>query len=1346
MMPTSDSVTPEQSKAARALLAWSQQELATAARVGTSTVADFERRMRTPMANNAQAIKEAFEVMGLEFVAGGVVAKSLMPSQPPSLRPGELMRWITATDLAQWGERRDGQAGIPELLSRLIYASEGGAASVRFPSDESVQYSGWDGVCSVSVGSKYVPTGEVVWEIGAQRTGIRAKATGDFNKRSLDPLGRDPREMTFVFVTPQRFPDKEAWVRERKALRTWKDVKALDADDLVHWLESAPAVAQWLAVKIGRRPKGLRNLEEAWSEWAGATQTPLTPEVVLTDRDKAQSAVLRWLKEPPQLLAIQAEAPDEAVAFLFAAISPLPAAHRIVYWSRCVVADTTETARDLVGLGTPLIIVLQDPDAGVAQRLVQDGHHVFVACGPGVTDAFAVQKLRRPWKFNLQMALIDAKLSEEDAHRLVHASGRSITVLRRLMPAAPSARANWASPASPELVAAMFAGSWVDTRQQDRKILSELAGRPYEELETALASLTGIGGPLVRIGELWTVASLRDLWIQIGGQVTPGQLARFEAAFHSVLGTTDPRFSVRPKSIYYESPGEFGEEASRVLRRGLTEALIAVAVFPEPARLISDAARRAHFVVHKLLDKAPRSLWWSLSGDFRNIAEASPQQFLEALEVGLEGDDPPIMSLFRSDEAMLHPTEYLSNMLWSLEMLARSRDYLMSAALVLARLDAVDPGGKWRNRPSASLRRIFLPWFPQTYASLEERLKVIDCITGQVPAVGWTLLVALAPRSHDTSDHSAKPNWRDFTPDVQEAITWQSVATATKAIGERLLVHVKDDADRWQTLLDLWSHFDLEWRAAASGRLLAFAQVLADPAAREAVRDKLRMVLNHHRGFSGEQWALTERDLEPLDSVVAVLQPVDIEDRVRWLFRPGAASMRPAMDWQQQQTELMAQQLEAAESLVSELSTDQLFAFVRTVSLWSDLGAAIGKTTSTEAMKLAVMKRGLLSAESADQQTGLGILYRLKSTEDYGEAWVHALWARSVAESWGAQAEAHIALAMRPAAALWAEIEARSKHLTEAYWRGVHVFQIPTDGDPSYAIDRLLVVGRSRDALGWLDHNIKIKPPSALVIRAMRAAAESREEMDGSAATMHSYWAGNLLDYLEQNGASSEGDLVRLEWVYFQALRHSQRKSRTLHRALARDPQFFVDLLKLIYVPAAESGIVEPAMTVVEWARAMASQAHDVLHDWDIVPGSDDQGHIDVAALESWVVRARKLLADVGRGDIGDFKIGEILSAAKREPGQAWPPEAVREIVEIARSRRLEEGLELGVYNRRGVTVRMPHDGGEQERELVRSYRRDAEAMRFERQRTAAVLNRIADRYEGDANREDVNAEQRDWL
>lgn len=1278
-----------------------------------------------------------------------MVLFTIVSLSPRSTHPN---RRIAGGGICRFGSRAFPEGdlrGLPELLRRLIYATLGPSAVVHFPSDESVQYPGWDGICAVSTGSGFVPTGESVWEIGCQRTRIREKADKDFKKRSSNPLGRDARQTAFVFVTPQRFTGKENWVTEKKALDIWRDVVAIDGDDLVHWLEIYPAVAQWLSVKIGRRPQGLRNMEEVWAEWVRATKTPLTPDVILTGRDEEQAAVLKWLQGKPQVLSIFAEAPDEATAFLYAAISSLPESYRLSYWSHCVVAESSESARQLLaGLGTPLIIVLTDPEAGITQRLVEDGHHIFAAYGPGANDFPGALRLPRPWKFDLQMALIRTGLSEEDSHRFAHASGRSITVLRRLMPAAPSYRPRWAEQASPELITAMIAGAWVETSASDRKIISALAGCPYQQVETVLAPLAAaLDSPLVRSGSIWKVASLRDLWFQIGDQVTPSQLARFESVFHSALSTTNPRYRQRPKRIFYEEENEFGEESSVALRHGLTETMIAMSVHPERAKLITDPVGYVNRAIHNLLERAPPALWWSLSRDFCNLAEAAPDEFLEALEVALEADDPKIMPLFCSNEGLMHPVEHLSNLLWALEMLARSPNYLVRSALLLAHLDEIDPGGTWANRPFASLRRIFVIWSPQTHAKPDQRLKVIDRIIHKCPAVGWKLLLTLVPRFYDISEPSHKPNWRDFTPDEPEEITPYSMAAAANAIGSRLLDQVGDDVNRWMGLLEHWSAFDDNWRAAAVKQLETFTYSLNEPSEIEALRDKLRGLLQNHRNFKDAHWAMTEQNLNPLDNIFNLLQPKSVEDRVAWLFRPGATQLRPNVDWNEQQAELADRQMNAAEDLLAELSPDQMLAFASKITLHHALGAAIVKTSVQDEVKYSLLKWGLLADDHAQSDVGLGILYELKlQAGDNSDDWVRNLWHQAIVEGWGERAEMHIVHYLPPNASTWAGVAARSVGLMDAYWRTLSAHSIPGSSDPTYVVDHLLAVGRGRDAVGWLGHNLKVNPNGALLMRALYAAAKSDLQGNGNDATMFSYFVGIILDYLETAPDVSEQEIVRLEWIYFQFLRYTQRPAHILHRALARDPEFFVDLMKMIFFPAEDSGVVEPKPENVENARNLARQAYDVLHDWTQVPGTDDQGVIDPTALEDWVKRARKLLAETGRSEVGDSKIGEILSAAKRAPDQPWPPEPVREVIEVTRSRNLERGFEIGVYNHRGVTVRTLRDGGEQERALAECYRRDAEALRFDWPRTAACLDRIATTYQVDANREDISAEQRDWL
>jgi transcriptional regulator with XRE-family HTH domain len=61
-------ISPEQCRAARAWLGWPQPELASRAKVGLSTVRDFETGMRTPIVNNRQAIQGALEAAGIAFL------------------------------------------------------------------------------------------------------------------------------------------------------------------------------------------------------------------------------------------------------------------------------------------------------------------------------------------------------------------------------------------------------------------------------------------------------------------------------------------------------------------------------------------------------------------------------------------------------------------------------------------------------------------------------------------------------------------------------------------------------------------------------------------------------------------------------------------------------------------------------------------------------------------------------------------------------------------------------------------------------------------------------------------------------------------------------------------------------------------------------------------------------------------------------------------------------------------------------------------------------------------------------------------------------------------------------
>ena len=61
-------LSPEQCRAARGWLGWSQEELSKRAGIGHSTLKDFESGKRAPIRNNLVALRSALEAVGIKLL------------------------------------------------------------------------------------------------------------------------------------------------------------------------------------------------------------------------------------------------------------------------------------------------------------------------------------------------------------------------------------------------------------------------------------------------------------------------------------------------------------------------------------------------------------------------------------------------------------------------------------------------------------------------------------------------------------------------------------------------------------------------------------------------------------------------------------------------------------------------------------------------------------------------------------------------------------------------------------------------------------------------------------------------------------------------------------------------------------------------------------------------------------------------------------------------------------------------------------------------------------------------------------------------------------------------------
>ena len=1342
-------MSPTQLRAARALLGWNQRELAEKAKVAPSTVADFERGKHTPVPNNLDALRFALEAGGVSLLPGGAVIgpKRSLGTATVSAK-GSPHKLITATDLSQWADRMDAKALFPELIRRLLLASTGNAADrIDFPTEESIQLEGWDGICQqhTNANLQWLPEGTSGWELSTQRTGTLGKANGDYRKRSEDPGELNSLETTFVFATLKRWRQGPSWVAAKKNEKLWADVRFIDADGLAQWIELFPAVGYWLATHLGRVCLGVLPLTDLWREWRLSTKWPMTPDILRAGRDDEAIGMLKWLYGNPSIRALQADSSEEAAAFLFAAVDQLPEPYRTFYHSRCLVASTDDASRVLGTSPSPLVIVIEASEPGLAARLVEQGHHVLVTYGSSIWASEAAQVLPRAPHEAFRAALEDMGVPDDQGAALTRDTIRSLAILRRLIPSGAAARIpTWAAePNGKLLVSALLAGAWDSRREGDRRVLEQLSGETFDDFESRCAQWTGFpDAPLRRAGTAWKVASPRDAWFRLASFISRPHLELFASAAKLVLGAADPRFELDPGERWLAAIRGKLPEHSRWLASGLTETLLLISMYGHRVHAVSNVEQFPSSIVSTLLADADDRRWWSISSQFRTLAEAAPDTFLDAVDQSLARSDRPIMALFKEDGGLMGGAHH-SDLLWALEILAWSPQYISRASEALAHMAMLDPGGQYANRPKNSLRSIFLLWHPQTNASLSERLRVLDRIRTCEPQAAWNLMLSILPRGYDTAHPTLKPRWRDFSVENVEVVTHGVILDGAIALSERLVQDAQLDPQRWAELVGHIPNLTPEWRKNTLTALSNASLSMPDDPTRIPVWAALRQLLNHHRSFPEAQWALPADELDKVEEVYRQFEPRDPVNQRSWLFsdRAQLLSGRRVENWQARDAELLAMRRVAIDELLSVQDFEAILRLAAEAENPRWVGFAFGEVRGNALEVDDILQRTLGDSNRKIREFALGLTIAL--LQNKGHDWSTALLSRARREKWSEEKVVDLLLALPLERSTWDAAAAFSDEVRTKYWKNTHIFWRSEDTETNeYAIRQLVEVGRAKGAVDFIAGSQHIVSGDLIANVLFEAANPSPETFDITSSTMFQWSVVQLLKRLDSDDTVPETVIAHLEWTYLGLLEHSERLPIVLHRAMSKDPAFFVQVLSATCVPHSASA--EDRSQISEEAKAIASHAFRLLQSWNIVPGTTGT-NIDALALTSWVREAHRLVQQADREAVGDQYIGHALSFSNAASDGIWPDLPVRNIVEEMNNRNIEKGMLIAIHNKRGVTSRGLFDGGDQERGVAHQYHVWSDALKLDWPRTSSLLERIARSFEADAQTHDEHAEQTDW-
>jgi hypothetical protein len=280
--------------------------------------------------------------------------------------------------------------------------------------------------------------------------------------------------------------------------------------------------------------------------------------------------------------------------------------------------------------------------------------------------------------------------------------------------------------------------------------------------------------------------------------------------------------------------------------------------------------------------------------------------------------------------------------------------------------------------------------------------------------------------------------------------------------------------------------------------------------------------------------------------------------------------------------------------------------------------------------------------------------------------------------------------------------------------------------------------GRAGRLLGMgMSNGVSVS--SGLLLDVLEALLSAR---GGAWQGLEKFYIQQFIKRLQADAQADKSRLAKLEFGLLPILSPYTVRPNTLEGLLARDPKFFVDCLKVLYRPRQEAMVEKAEISLEEAERAQF--VWRLLRDWQRIPGTQPDGSISASELREWVTAARAAARAADRLEVCDVKIGEVFAHAPRDDQGVKPCLPVREIIEECESDALTSGFANGLFNLQGGTSRGLYDGGEQERQLAKTYERYAKACEVSWLRTAVALRNVAQSFIEIARRLDEDARLRE--
>ena len=822
---------------------------------------------------------------------------------------------------------------------------------------------------------------------------------------------------------------------------------------------------------------------------------------------------------------------------------------------------------------------------------------------------------------------------------------------------------------------ACLIGQWREDIKDDCAIIESFLSDGYAcWLRNIRSILQEADSPLKLKNGYWSVINRSDLWSEMCGCIFDEDLENLQSAAATVLSEIDPKFEIPVDKRLFNFEGK-KKKYSDTLRKGLAETLAYLGRNGDKLNQCSCHKPRtvALLATRKILESEDYRLWGSLNNLLPLLAEASPDEFLEAIETKTTLPSSPFLELFKQETGGAFSQNYLTGLWWGLELLAWEDRYLIRATVLLASLSEIDPGGQYSNRPENSLTKIFLPWMPQTLASFDRQMIAMDTLRHEHPSTLKKLLLSLLPKEHSVSSGTYSPKFIEINeelkrPRVTKSEYWKRITEIANLSFEL------GTTDRYYLQKFVAKIDDLPIKF--QNRIVSFlqsddAQKLFDDDFSSVWKVLSSMVLRH-RKYSYTDWALPAERVDDLDKFVQTIAPQSLTKLSERLFLQDEFDLyEETGDWQAQRDKIQEQRNEIIKSLIEAKGLEAVIEFSNTVEAPYRVGFSLGSISNSE------IDDALLPVHLDEKVSSFTHGYI--NARHYSDpcSWVDNL----DKSSWNNNQLLGLCLSLPFTSETWNRVDNWLANDSVDYWVQVKCNPHQADGDLLRAVNALLTAGRPLKAIDCLHcrHLNKEELDIPRTVKSLWDAVNTKES-----ATRIQYTIIQLISALQDDQNTPKEDLVKIEWAYLRLLDpHSGGEPKTLFRKLSSEPHFFCEILRLGY---KSDRAIETTSEPDESTKMIAQNAWHLLHNWNRAPGVDESGNLESQTFNNWVTQAIDEFSSTGHLEIGLSQIGKALFYAPAETNSSlWIAKSAASVLNHSAHKEMRSGFRHEAYCSRGL-------------------------------------------------------------